>query len=561
MGQVYSILGQVRETLGANVSRTCPKILIFFLLLGCRPGTHISKETSTEPAYDDSFIESSIGDASYLNPILASDSASSAINGMVFNGLVKYGPQIELVGDLAEKWEVSKDGLTILFTLRKNVLWHDGQPFTAEDVQYTFERLLDPEVKTPYSSNYEKVKSFEVLDPYKIKVTYVEPFVPALESWGMGIVPKHIFKGAKGSQFNEHPANKKPVGTGPYIFKEWRTDEKVVLRANPNYFEGKPHINRYIFRIIPDNSVEFLELRNKSIDTMVLTPDQYQAYPEFFEGYKKYRFPRAAYTYIGFNLKHPLFKEKKVREALAHAINKKEMVEGVLLGMGISATGPFLPSSWAYDPNVKDFEYDPNLAKQILEELGWKDTTGDGLLDKNGSKFEFTLMTNQGNKMRALTAEILQDQLKKVGIKMNIRIIEWSTFIKNFIDKRNFEAIILGWSLSPDPDIYNIWHSSQKKDGQYNFVSYENLEVDHLLEEGRRTFDLNRRKEIYQKIHKIVQADIPYIFLYYPEFLPVVHERFVGPEVVPLSSFGFGWNFDKWYVPKNLVRYPVMAQE
>ncbi|MBI1979579.1 MAG: peptide-binding protein [Elusimicrobia bacterium] len=530
--------------------------------LGCRTETaRVETAQGSEPAFDDTFIESSIGDASYLNPILASDNASGAINGMVFNGLVKYDSQIQLIGDLAESWDISKDGLTFRFHLKHNVFWHDGHPFTAEDVLYTYERLVDPEVKTPYSSNFDKVKKFEVLDPHTLRITYKEPFVPALESWGMGIVPRHVFADAKGKAFNEHPANKRPIGTGPYRFKEWKVDEKIVLESNPNYFGGKPHIARYVFRIIPDNAVEFLELRNKTIDTMVLTPDQYRAYEEFFDGYKRFRFPRGAYSYFGFNLKNPLFQEKRVRLAIAHAIDKKALVNGVLLGMGQSATGPFLPLSWSFNPEVKDFEYLPELSKKILSEEGWADTNGDGILDKNGRPFQFTLITNQGNKLRSLTAEILQQQLKKIGIKMQIRIVEWSTFIKNFIDKRQFEAVILGWALSPDPDIYNIWHSSQKKDGQYNFVSYDNPEVDRLLEEGRRSFNLEKRKQIYQKVHTLIHDDIPYIFLYYPDFLPVVQERFVGPKVVPISSFGFGWNFDEWYVPRNQVRYPVMSPQ
>lgn len=530
-------------------------------LSGCKSeNLKSSIKNSKEPAFDDTFVESSIGDASYLNPVLAADNASSSINGLVFNGLVKYDANLQLIGDLAEKWEISKDGLTFTFYLRRDVRWHDGKRFTAEDVLYTYERLIDPEVKTPYSSNYEKVKKVEILNPWTIRMHYREPFVPALESWGMGIVPKHIFGGAKGKEFNEHPANKKPVGTGPYKFKEWQVDEKIVLEANSDYFDGKPHIARYVFRIIPDQSVEFLELRNKSIDTMILTPDQYHAYPEFFEDYEKYRFPRAAYTYFGFNLTHPIFKNFKIRKALAHAIHKKELVQAVLMGMGQPATGPFLPLSWAFDPTVQDFEYEPEKAKQLLAEEDWKDSNGDGWLEKNGKKFEFTLLTNQGNTMRKLTAEILQHQLKKIGIKMNIRIVEWSTFIKKFVNKKDFDAVILGWALAPDPDAFGIWHSSQKKEGQYNFVSYENAEVDRLLEQGRKTFDLEKRKQIYRKIHRLVHQDIPYIFLYYPDYLPVVHKRFVGPKVVPLSSFGFGWNFDKWFVPKNLVKYPVLQQ-
>lgn len=532
------------------------------LFAACRPASQKNTGIATaEPAYDDSFIESSIGDASYLNPVLSSDSASSSINGLVFTGLVKYDENIQLTGDLAERWEISQDGLTFTFHLKKNVLWHDGRPFTADDVLYTYQVLVDTNVKTPFSSNFDKVKKVEVLGPHTLRVIYTEAYVPALESWGMGIIPRHVFNGARGRAFNEHPANKRPIGTGPYVFKEWKTDEKVVLEANPKYYDGKPHIARYIFRIIPDNSVEFLELRNQSIDTMLLTPDQYHAYKEFFIGYKKYRLPRGAYTYVAFNLRHPLFSNKKIRLALAHGINKDQLVQGVMLGLGRSATGPFLPISWAYNPNVEDFDYNPGYARELLAQEGWKDSDGDGVLDKNGSPFQFTLITNQGNKMRSLSAEILQDQLKKIGIKMEIRIIEWSTFIRNFVDKHNFDALILGWNLTPDPDVYSIWHSSQKKEGQYNFVGYENKRVDQILEEGRRTFDVKKRAALYQEMHRLIHDDIPYIFLYYPDFLPVVHERFVGPKIVPLSSFGFGWNFDKWYTPQNQVKYPVMSAQ
>jgi len=535
------------------------------------------------PAYGDVYIDASIGDASYLNPILAMDSASGDINGLVYNGLVKYNKNIKLVGDLAESWEIKRNGLEIIFHLRKNVHWHDGQPFTSEDVRFTYEKLIDPKVKTPYSSDYLLVKRLEVLDSYTVKITYKEPFAPALESWGMGIIPKHIFQNG---DFNSHPANRQPIGTGPYKFKEWKTDEKIVLEANPDYFEDKPadpegtprrnvgglrrsqqtrlypYLNRYLYRIIPDQAVQFLELRQESIDAMGLTADQYKAYPEFFKKYNKFRYPAFAYTYLGFNLKNPLFKEKKVRQAITYAINKKEIVDGVLLGLGKPATGPFPPSSWAYNPEVKNYEYNPEKAKKLLANCGWTDTDGDGWLDKqtNGItdktnkriKFEFTLLTNQGNKARALSTEIIQMHLKKVGIKVNIRIVEWSTFVHQFVEKRNFDTVILGWSLSRDPDQFSIWHSSQKEPGKYNFIAYENTIVDKLLEEGRKTFDLEKRKKIYWQIHEILNEEQPYCFLYYPDALPVVHKRFFGPEVAPL---GLGWNFVKWYVPKSQQKY------
>ncbi|MFH1259005.1 MAG: peptide-binding protein [Elusimicrobiota bacterium] len=524
-----------------------PRLLLCFLLFCFYPAAFTF--AAEVPSFGDNYIEASIGDASYLNPILATDSASGDINGLIYNGLVKYDQNIILIGDLAESWKVSRDGLQIDFFLRPKVLWHDGQPFTAEDVKFTYEKLIDPAVKTPYGSDFLLVKEVLVVSPHHLRINYKQPFAPALESWGMGIIPKHIFQN---KEINGNPANRQPIGTGPFRFKEWKTDEKIVLEANPDYFEGQPYISRYVYRIIPDQAVQFLELRQENIDSMGLTPDQYNAYPEFFKHYRKFRYPAFMYTYLGYNLEHPLFKEKKVRQALSYALNKEELIKGVLLGFGRSATGPFPPASWAYNQEIKDYPYQLETAKKLLAESGWVDSNQDGWLEKGGRKFEFTLMTNQGNKNRELTAEIIQSQFRKVGIKVNIRIIEWSTFVNNYIDKRQFDAVILGWSLGRDPDQYSIWHSSQKKAGQYNFAGYQNKEVDKLLETGRRTFEQNLRKKIYWRIHRILHEEQPYCFLYYPESLPVIHQRFRGPEAAPL---GLGWNFIKWYAPESEQKY------
>ncbi|MDD5687617.1 MAG: peptide-binding protein [Elusimicrobia bacterium] len=536
------------------------QLLISFLIIlisfsGCKKPV-IEKSLVSKSVFGDYYIEASIGDASYLNPVLSSDSASGDINNLVFNGLVKYDKNIIIVGDLAESWNVSDDGKVIIFNLRKNVKWHDGQPFTAEDVKFTYEKLIDPKVKTPYSSDFELVTKFEIINPHKIKITYKKPFSPGLISWGMGIIPKHIFSAKNGESvdFNTHPANRKPIGTGPYKFVEWKTDEKIVLEANSDYFEGRPNIAKYIYRIIPDESVQFLELRSETIDSMGLTPDQYNAYQSFFKNYNKFRYPSFGYSYLAYNLLNPLFKEKKIRQAIAYSINKKEIIGGILLGYGVPATGPFPPTSWAYNPDVKDYEYNPEKAKDIFKSFGWKDSDNDGWLDKNGKKFEFTLITNQGNKSRSIAAELIQEHLKKVGIKVNIRILEWSTFIHQYVDKKNFDAIILGWALSRDPDQYGIWHSSQRKEGQYNFISYENKEIDKLLEEGRVIFDIKKRQKIYRRMHEILADEQPYTFLYIADALPVIHKRFIGPEVAPL---GIGWNFKEWYVPKEKQKYTI----
>jgi peptide/nickel transport system substrate-binding protein len=526
-----------------SMRRTLPFIIIAGLLLpACGPKAERNPNT---------FVVSSIGDARRLNPVIANDSASGTINDQVFSGLVKYDKDINLVGDLAEKWTVSPDGKTITFHLRKGVVWHDGAPFTAEDCLFTYQKLIDPTVATPYSSSYMDVAKAEVLDKDTFRVTYTEPFSPALESWTMGVIPKHILTG---KDLNTDEFNRKPVGTGPYKFKEWIAGQKIVLEANERYFEGRPNIDQYIYRIIPDSSTMFQELLSGGVDFMGLNPLQYLRKSEtrrIKENYRKYRYPSNAFTYMGYNLTSPLFVDKKVRQALAYAIDRQSIIDGVLMGIGRPCTGPFSYVSWAYNPKVKPYPYDPVKARQMLAEAGWKDTNGDGIVEKDGRPFQFTILTNQGNNERIKASEIIQQNFKKAGVDAKIRVMEWQAFLEQ-IDKRTFDAIVLGWSMSRDPDLYDIWHSSKTKKGEYNFIGYKNAEVDRLLVEGRRVFDVEKRKTIYYRIHEILADEQPYAFLYVPDATPIVHKRFKGIEVAPL---GIMYNFNKWYVPKNQLAW------
>lgn len=507
---------------------------------------------SNQRDYGDAIVVGSIGEPRTLVPILASDSASGAICGLVFNGLVKYDKDLRLTGDLAERWEVSEDGLEIIFYLRKEVRWHDGAPFTSKDVEFTYRSLIDPNVRTPYSGDFEMVEKLEAIDDHTLKVLYKEPFSPGLSSWGMNIMPRHILGG---EDLNNTKFARSPIGTGPYKFKVWKTGEKVELISNHDYFEGRPCIDRYIYRIIPDQATLFLELRAEGVDYTSLTPMQFKRQTEsrfFKESFQKFNFPSFGYTYLGYNLDDPRFRDLRVRQAINYAIDKDEIIRGVLLGLGSVATGPFIPESWAYNKHVGAFEYNPKKASMLLKEAGWQDADGDGILEKDGKKFTFTIITNQGNEQRRMTAEILQRRLKEVGIEVKIKIIEWSAFVSEFIDKRRFDAVLLGWSLSLDPDMYDIWHSSKTKEGQFNFVGYSNQEVDRLLIEGRRTFDQKKRAEIYHKIHKILYEEQPYLFLYVPDALPILHGRFKNIEV---GVAGIGHNFIEWYVPREEQKY------
>jgi peptide/nickel transport system substrate-binding protein len=428
------------------------------------------------------------------------------------------------------------------------VKWHDGTEFTSEDVLYTYQTVTNPQVPTPYSSNYGPVQTVEAPDKYTVRVTYKEPYAPALESWAMGIIPKHVLEG---KDLASDAVSRNPVGTGPYRLKEWVTGQKIVLDAYDDYFEGRPKIDRIIARIIPDPATTFLELKFGGIDFSAVTPAQYKLQVDqsaFFSTYfQKFRYPSFGYTYLGFNLMHPLFSDKAIRQAIAHAINKKEIIAGVLLGYGTPCTGPFPPESWAYNSDVEDIGFDPVKAAAMLSALGWVKNS-QGLLEKEGRTFSFTVITNQGNEARMKAAQIMKEQLRSVGIEMKIKVLEWQAMLHEFIHKKRFEAVLMGWGLSRDPDLYDIWHSSKTKEGEFNFISYKNAEVDRLLIAGRQTFDIGKRKSIYRRIHQILAEEQPTVFLYVPDALTVIHKRFRGIEKAPL---GITYDFIHWYVPEN----------
>jgi peptide/nickel transport system substrate-binding protein len=524
--------------------------MLFLALVSCSEKETYKPVSSkpAKPAYGDTLVEGSIGQPSNLIPILATDSASHDVADLVYNGLVKYDKDLKLVGVLAETWDVSQDGLTITFHLRRGVKWHDGHDFTSRDVLYTYRITIDPKTPTAYAESFKQVKRAEAPDPYTFRVTYAKPYAPALESWGTSILPAHLLEG---KDITKSELRLRPIGTGPYRFKEWVQGQKLVLESNKDYFEGRPYIDRYVYRIIPDNSTMFMELKAGDLDMMTLNPIQYQretGTPRFRARFNKYRYPSFVYTYLGYNLRNHLFSDKRVRQAITSAINKDEIIHGALLGMGQIARGPYKPGTWACNPHIKDFDYNPERAKRLLAEAGWKNKNNNGILVKDGKPFQFTILTNQGNDQRIKTAEIIQQRLRFIGIDVKIRVIEWASFVTQFIDKRNFEAVILGWSIGQDPDIYDVWHSSKTGPKELNFIGYENPEVDRLLEEGRGTFDMEKRRKCYYRIQEILAQDQPYTFLYVPDALPVVSARFHG--IAPAPA-GITYNFIRWYVPKD----------
>ncbi len=512
--------------------------------------------SASPPAYGDTFVEASIGDIQGLIPNITSDGASHEIGSLIYDGLIKRDKDQNLVPSLAQSWDLSRDCRTLTFRLRKDAKWHDGWLFTADDVRFTYETMIHPKTPTAYKEDFLQVKDVEVPDPFTVRITYPRPFAQALETWQMWMLPRHQLAGyVEAGALREAPQNRHPVGNGAYRFVEWKSGEKVVVVANPDYFEGKPYLSRIVYRIIPSQSTIFLELKARGVDYAGLTAMQFVRqtnYPAFRKAFNKYQYSANVYTYFGFNLKDPRFADRRVRQAFAHAISKQELIDGVILGLGREATGPYKPGTWAYTPNVARYPYDPTRAKQLLAEAGWKDTDGDGIVDKAGQPFAFTILTNQGNEERKKIAEIIQQRLREIGVAAEIRTLEWAAFIKEFIKKRRFEAIILGWGIGLDPDQFDVWHSSKIGPDELNHISYASPEADRMLELGRASCRREERKKYYDRFQEILAEDQPIIFLYFRDSLPAVASRVHGIEPSPN---GITYNFNRWYVPKERQRY------
>ena len=529
-------------------------ILILYEALFSQEKAEVKK---LKPDYGDALVIGSIADASILIPMIATDVMSHEVAEHIFLGVVKYGPDLKIIGDIAERFEISPDQKTITFYLKKGVKWEDGVEVTAEDVYFGFKLITSPEIPSPYVSDFLEVKDFKIIDPYTFKVTYKKPFALALPSWGnIVVLPKHILEG-KSLDYLRNVFGRKPIGNGPFKFEKWKTQQEIVLKYNPLYYKGRPYLNYIIYRIIPDPTTLFMELKSGGIDWISLTPLQYlklQRESKLKRKFNIYKYSSFSFTYIGYNLKHPLFKDKKVRKALCYAINKEEVVKGALLGQGIPAYGPYKPDTWFYNKKIeKSCPYNPQKALELLYEAGFKKGKK-GILEKDGRPFEFTLLVNQGNLSRLLAAQIIQRQLSQIGIKVNIRVMEWTTLIHQFIDTRRFEAVILGWATGPDPDLYDIFHCSKIKSPGLNFVSYCNPELDKLLEEGRYTLNKEKRKKIYYKVQEILAEDQPYTFLYIPMSLEAIHKRFQG---IKPAAIGIGYNIEEWWVPKKMQKYLI----
>ena len=468
----------------------------------------------------------------------------------------------------------------IVFHLRAGVRFHDGHPVGADDVRFTYEAIMNPQNLSPRTSDYEPVKTVEVIDPLTVRIVYKRLYSPAIGTWQMGILPEHLLnrealrkealaRGLDPQNFSVRDSsfNRRPVGCGPFKFKEWKSDQYIILDRFQEYWDGPPNYKTYAYRIIPNVLTQEMEFYAGTVDSYSVQPYQVarlRADP-LFQSFSGLSF---GYTYIGYNMRREPFNDRRVRLALGMAIDVDKIIKYVLYGQGERITGPFPKQTDYYDKKIPPVPYDPQGALRLLAEAGWK-RNAQGWLEKNGKRLSFTLITNSGNDIRKSVLAIAQDAWKQIGVDVSTDLLEWSVFIKERVNKLDFDAIVLGWSMGIDPDLYQIWHSSQTKPNLLNFVAFKNKAADDLIVKIRQEYNHQKLVADCHRLHEIIAEEQPYTFLYVGKWTAVLDKRIViktvnddgqtvYEKITPTKTGNFMFYFNKWI---KLSEVPVFNAE
>jgi len=456
----------------------------------------------------------------------------------------------------------------IEFNLRKNVAFHDGHIFDAHDVKFTYDAIMNPRNLSPRESDYEPVKEVQVIDPLTVRIVYKRLYSPAIGTWAMGVLPEHLLnaevlrkeaqrlgKDPETFSMRQSAFNRHPIGCGPFVFREWKSDQFIVLDRFEGYWEGPPNYQKYVFRVIPDLLTQEMEFYAGTIDSYGVQPHQVKRLKED-PRFQSFSGPSFGYTYIGYNMRRPPFDDVRVRHALSMAIDVNKIIKFVLYNQGEPITGPFVKQTDYYNHNLKGFVYDPKGALKLLAEAGWK-PNAEGWLERNGQRLQFTLITNSGNDIRKAILAIAQDSWKQIGIDVRTDLLEWSVFIQERVNKLDFDALVLGWSMGIDPDLYQIWHSSQIGPHQLNFVGFKNKEADDLIIKIRQEYDHNQQVQYCHRLHEIIAREQPYTFLYVGRWTAILDKRIVIREIdesgnavykkiTPTKTGSYTFYFNQW---------------
>jgi len=501
-------------------------------------------------------VEGGLADVVTLNPVLADDPTSLAVIELLFDRLLAVDPQTgSIVPGLASSWRASADGLTITFTLRDDVLWHDGQPFSAADVEFTFKAIVNPAVGNPRQADFSLVEEFKAVDQTTFVVTLADADCSILYDLGsVSIVPRHILGN---DNLQTSPFNASPVGTGPFMFGEWVVGDHITLLRNPRYWGKAPHLDAWTYKVVADEEALLAGLEAGQLDVIPL-PLEDLASVEAAGHFQIHRYPANEYYFIGYNTDHPILGDVRVRRALSQAVDRQRLVDRILGGQGQLLDTGLLPAHWAYPQELtgypfdfaQDRPFDPVRAGQLLAEAGWVDSDGDGIRDRDGKPLRLRLSTNGGNAVREAIAILAQQYYLAIGVAAEVELMEWGNFLEDTFTHK-FDMVVFSWPLALDPDEWELWHSSESAlDSGFNFVSYHNSRADELLLQGLRVprCEEARRAAIYGEIATVLAQDQPYAFLFAPYNLIAVNERVGG--VAPSPFAGLHWNLADWYVTR-----------
>jgi len=478
-------------------------------------------------------VEAGFEEPRTLNPLFVSDPLSEALSRLVFDGLVALDPATgDPVPALAEAWDVSDDGTVYTFHLRQGVRWHDGEPFSASDVVFTYQRLLDPDVRSPrFSRLAERVKTVELVDEATVRITLIRPDASFLATLGtIGIVPEHVLGTVLPQQLVTDPFGlSSAVGTGPFIFNQWLRGVSLTLRANPDYYRGAPRVPQYTYRVV--STVEELAqgLRDGTIDWAIVDAAGAGQLPAI-DGVTVERFPGYELVLVALQLdpaKSKLFADARVRRALLLGTDRASLVRSVWGDRARVAEGLQPPASWAAgEPTVRT-DYDPAQAQQLLEAAGWV-PGDDGIRVRDGQRLSFRLLATGSDPGRRALAELLQQQWRAIGVEVTLDLASWAEVRRRATQDRDFEALLIGVLWDVDPDQSAVWSSDSFYDG-LNFGHYLDSEVDQLLVEAVATRDRAQRTELYRKIEERVLTDLPVIPIAFPDVVVVRSQRLQVP--------------------------------
>jgi len=460
-----------------------------------------------------------------LNPVLAPDIGSVLINKVIFSSLVRPDEQLRPIPDLALSWTTSADGLEYTFALKPGVKWHDGEPFTAKDVKFTFDQITDVKSGSRLRSDFAAVDDVDIVDSLTVRFRLKAPFAPflALLGYNAGILPAHKFRDRKLTDASDF-SRSAPVGTGPFRVVHAAAGSAIVLERNPWYHGRTPALDQVIFRIVPDVNAQVAQLLAGELDIVPIEPANLPSV-ERASGVRVVRNPIAQHVYVGFNQSRAFFKQPLVRQALDLAVNRQAIIDGVLKGAADLPRGtiPMVLSAF-FDPTLPPPGYQPDSARAMLIRAGWRSDERQMLRDANGKPFAFTLLVDKGNPTREQSALAVQQDLRRVGIDASIETLEFATLVRDRVLPGDYDAVLIWWTTPPDPDQYAFYATGQDN----NHVRYSNARVDSLLAAGRATLDSAQRHDAYNEFQREELADPPVLVLFYPRELLAVSRRVRG---------------------------------